>query len=253
MDLSVESFGRNDALLSWQHQWSCNFTSTLPVTYTVTANLVGSDTRVYEDYLTVAGDATRSLPFRMEEYTCRAINYSVALYGRDLVLNSTVHTLPACMYSNTHTYGALLFITADPVSFEQDVTTEPTFESNGNFKHFEIEFKVRSLSSAHNHNLVIHCQLQPPKLCDFQDSSYVLSYTGENKLWVQHPVVIRDTGWVVKEEIESEMRPNTEYTITVTVISDSRNITSNTTVQYRTTTSTSELDKSVSGSLDVCC
>ena len=133
------------------------------------------------------------------------------------------------------------------MSFEQDVTAETTFESDGNFKHFEIEFKVRSLSSAHNQNLVIHFQLQPPKLCDFQDSSYVLSYTGGNQSWVHHPVAIRDTGWVVKEEIESEMRPNTEYTITVTVITDSRNITSNTTVEYRTT-STSEFGKSVPGS-----
>jgi hypothetical protein len=210
-DLSVESFGRNDALLSWQHQWSCNFTSALPVTYTVTASLVGSGDSVYEDCLTVAGDATRSLPLRMEEHACRAINYSVALHGINRVLNSTVHTLPAY-----------------PVSFEQDVTAETTFESNGNFKHFEIEFK-------------------PPKLCDFQDSSYVLSYTGGNKSWVHHPVAIRDTGWVVKEEIESEMRPNTEYTITVTVITDSHNITSNTTVEYRTT-STSEFGKSVPGS-----
>ena len=94
----MESFGRNDALLSWQHQWSCNFTSALPVTYTVTASLVGSGDSVYEDHLTVAGDATRSLPLRMEEHACRAINYSVALYGINRVLNSTVHTLPACMF-----------------------------------------------------------------------------------------------------------------------------------------------------------
>ena len=137
------------------------------------------------------------------------------------------------------------------MSFE-DVTVEPTFESDGNFKHFEIELKVRSLSSAHNQNLVTHFQLQSLKLCDFQDSSYVLSYTGGNKSWVQHPVAIRDTGWVVKEEIAYEMRPNTEYTITVTVITDSHNITSSTTVQYRTTPP-SEFDKLVPGSLDVCC
>ena len=99
----MESFGRNDALLSWQHKWLCNFTSAIPVAYSVTASLVGSRTSVYDGSLTVTGDHTRSLPLHMEQYSCRAINYTVALNGREQILNSTVHTLPACTAVYTHT------------------------------------------------------------------------------------------------------------------------------------------------------
>ena len=36
--------------------------------------------------------------------------------------------------------------------------------------------------------------LQPPKLCEFQSSSYVLSYAAGNKLLSREPVPILDTG-----------------------------------------------------------
>ena len=58
--------------------------------------------------------------------------------------------------------------------------------------------------------------------------------------WTRQPVAIRDTGRVVKEEIVSGMRPNTDYIITVTVVTDSYNITSNTSVQYGDIRSMSE-------------
>lgn len=74
--------------------------------------------------------------------------------------------------------------------------------------------------------------MQPPKLCNFQDASYVLSYSAGNKSWSREPVVIRETGWVVKEEISSDIRPNTNYTIAVIVITNTHNFTSTTTIQY---------------------
>ena len=61
--------------------------------------------------------------------------------------------------------------------------------------------------------------------------------------WTRQPVATRDTGWVVKEEIVSGMRPNTDYIITVTVVTDSYNITSNTSVQYGDIRSMSEFLK----------
>ena len=94
----MESSGRDDAVLSWQHEWSCNFTSAIPLTYTVTGRLVESGSKVFEDTLTVVGNQTRSLPLHnMEQYVCRAINYSVAHFGKEKILNSIVHTLPECI------------------------------------------------------------------------------------------------------------------------------------------------------------
>ena len=45
-------------------------------------------------------------------------------------------------------------------------------------------------------------------------------------------MAILDTGSVVHEEIKTDIIPNTDYIITVTVTTDSDNISSNTTARY---------------------
>ena len=96
-DLSIQSRGRDDALLSWKSL--CGSSSTVPVVYTITATLVDSGTTVHEDFLTVVGNEDRSVVLHMEQYSCTAVRYSVTLYGKDSTEATLVHTLPSCMYT----------------------------------------------------------------------------------------------------------------------------------------------------------
>ena len=71
--------------------------------------------------------------------------------------------------------------------------------------------------------------MQPPRLCKFQSSHYTLSYTDGYKTWSSlHPVFITDTSQQIKEKIVTGIEINTEYTVTVTVLTDSGNLSSST-------------------------
>ena len=60
-----------------------------------------------------------------------------------------------------------------------------------------------------------------------------MSYSAGNETWSGERVVILDSSRVVKEEINSDVRPNTEYTIIVTVMTELGNLSSNTTITYQ--------------------
>ena len=68
--------------------------------------------------------------------------------------------------------------------------------------------------------------LQPPRLCSFQSSSYVLSYTDGNETWSNEPVVIIDARQLIREKIESGIKTNKDYNVTVTVFTGSANLSS---------------------------
>ena len=70
----------------------------------------------------------------------------------------------------------------------------------------------------------------------------MLSYTAGNESWSHESFPILDTSHVVKEEISSDVRADTVYTITVTVLTESGNLSSNTTAQYMKPTSESTID-----------
>ena len=80
----------------------------------------------------------------------------------------------------------------------------------------------------------LHCVFQPPLLCEFQSSSYVLTVSkavsGGNVIIIwsnsRDPVEISDPNQQVKVEIESGLAVNTDYIATVTVFSPYANITS---------------------------
>ena len=69
---------------------------------------------------------------------------------------------------------------------------------------------------------------QPPKLCNFQSANYSLSWTDGNETWSTDPKPISDTSQPVQEDIEDEFRANTNYTVTVIISLQNRNITSQT-------------------------
>lgn len=68
--------------------------------------------------------------------------------------------------------------------------------------------------------------MQPPKLCSFQSSSYVMSFTSETETWSRDMVTITDSSERVKVDIEKGFILNRNYTVVVTVITESGNITS---------------------------
>lgn len=69
--------------------------------------------------------------------------------------------------------------------------------------------------------------LQPPRLCEFQRASYIMSFRSNSEEWSMEPVIISDTGREIKEDIETGFVRNKNYTLTVTiVIDDFDNITS---------------------------
>ena len=70
----------------------------------------------------------------------------------------------------------------------------------------------------------------------------MLSYTAGNESWSHESFAILDTSRVVKEEISSDVRADTVYTITVTVLTESGNLSSNTTAQYMKPTSESTIE-----------
>ena len=86
--------GHNGAHLSWQQMSSTS--SPLPVTYVITAMLVDTGDRVYDQQITLEINKPHSLLLSMEEYACRAVNYRVMLYGHDQRV-SIVETLSACI------------------------------------------------------------------------------------------------------------------------------------------------------------
>ena len=84
----------NGAHLTWQQ--TCGTPSSLPVTYVVTAMLVDTGDRVYDQQITLQMNEPHSLLLSMEEYACRVVNYTVMLYGHDH-RESIVETLSACI------------------------------------------------------------------------------------------------------------------------------------------------------------
>ena len=69
--------------------------------------------------------------------------------------------------------------------------------------------------------------LQPPQLCDFQSSSYVMSFSSsDSETWTRDAVTITDTAQPVKEDIETGFVLNKNYTVTITVFMDHGNVTS---------------------------
>lgn len=70
---------------------------------------------------------------------------------------------------------------------------------------------------------------QPPQLCDFQSTSYVMSFSSsDSETWSRDAITITDTTQPVKEDIETGFVLNKNYTVTVTVLMDHGNITSTT-------------------------
>ena len=73
---------------------------------------------------------------------------------------------------------------------------------------------------------------QPPLVCKFQSSSYILTVSDGNEIiWSnsRDPVGITDPNQQVKVEIESGLEVNTEYNATVTVFTPYANISSSAT------------------------
>ena len=65
---------------------------------------------------------------------------------------------------------------------------------------------------------------QPPRLCEFQSSRYILNYSDGNETWSNDPMIITDTSQLIKDKIESGIEIDTDYTVTVTVIADFGNL-----------------------------
>ena len=80
----------------------------------------------------------------------------------------------------------------------------------------------------------LHCVFQPPLMCEFQSSSYVVTVSeavlGGDVIIIwsnsADPVEIADPNQQVKVEIESGLVVNTDYIATVTVFAPYANITS---------------------------
>ena len=70
--------------------------------------------------------------------------------------------------------------------------------------------------------------LQPPMLCKFQTSSYVLAITTGNRTWLQGPKLITNTSQQVEEDIDNHFEAGRTYNTTVTVFTEYANITSTT-------------------------
>ena len=76
------------------------------------------------------------------------------------------------------------------------------------------------------------CILQPPLVCEFQNSSYILTVSEAgsdgNEIWSNRkdPVEITDPNQQVKVEMESGLEVNTDYIATVTVFTPYANISS---------------------------
>ena len=73
---------------------------------------------------------------------------------------------------------------------------------------------------------------QPPHMCEFQSSSYILTVSDDNEIiWSnsRDPVEITDPTQQVTVEIESGLVVNTDYNATVTVFTSYANISSNAT------------------------
>ena len=108
--------------------------------------LVDTGDRVYDQQITLQMNELHSLLLSMEEYACRAVNYTVMLHGQCQGV-SIVEALSACIYECADCYHFIhnTVFHADPISFGQNVTVEASFNSDGTFKRFEIEFIVRNM------------------------------------------------------------------------------------------------------------
>ena len=124
----------------------------------------------------------------------------------------------------------------DSIKFAQDVNVETSFYTNGSIREAEISFKVSPSANNRSYNYqellqpisCIHDVMQPPLVCDFQNASYMIMFTGGNKTWYMDdvPVVIIDSQMLIKRESETGFTINTEYTVTITVYTDYANISS---------------------------
>ena len=97
-----------------------------------------------------------------------------------------------------------------------------------------LQLSLKSVYYNHQYTVVARqllCILyQPPRLCEFQSSWYIVSYTDGNYTWWSNAVVIIDTSQLIREDISSDIKANIHYTITITVITASGNLTSNATI-----------------------
>ena len=71
---------------------------------------------------------------------------------------------------------------------------------------------------------------QPPTamFCNFQTSRYLLSYSDGNTTWFTEPKTISHSSQLVKVGIDTGLKVDTYYTITVTILTDAGNISSTT-------------------------
>ena len=60
--------------------------------------------------------------------------------------------------------------------------------------------------------------LQPPKLCDFQRASYVMTFSSVIEEWSTEPVEVDDTDTTVKVDLETGFELDRNYSLTVTVM-----------------------------------
>ena len=133
--------------------------------------------------------------------------------------------------------------------FTQDVEVDVSFNNDGNFKEAEVEFNVSCCCTVLPDCICTYIPflMQPPRLCEFQSSHYVLSYTDGYMTWPSlHPVFITDTSQQIKEKIVTGIEINTEYTVTVTVLTGSGNLSSSTTFsEFHITMSTTIIHNSL--------
>ena len=137
--------------------------------------------------------------------------------------------LSTTSHSDTHSI-------TDSIKFAQDVNVETSFYTNGSIREAEIFFKVSPSANNRSYNYqelpqpisCIHDVTQPPLVCDFQNASYMIMFTGGNKTWYMDdvPVVIIDSQMLIKRESETGFTINTEYTVTITVYTNYANISS---------------------------
>jgi hypothetical protein len=172
-------------------------------TFTVTAVLVGTGAVIDEQEIVVAPENTPQLLLNIEGYECRRVNYTVRVKGYAESV-SVVEQVPAY-----------------PTTFTRNVSIAPSLNTNGEISGIKVLFT-------------------PPKLCEFQNSSYVLSYSDGDKTWSSRldPVPITDTSQQINEEIVFGIEMNREYTITVTVFNDFGSLSSSATIKIGTARAT---------------
>ena len=122
------------------------------------------------------------------------------------------------------------------MTFGENVHVDTSLNKDNTVREAEITFKVSVLilCKVKGYNIYMFALgiLQPPLVCEFQSSSYILTVSEAgsdgNEIWSNRkdPVEITDPNQQVKVEMESGLEVNTDYIATVTVFTPYANISS---------------------------